>query len=175
VAFVHATLAEHELLAERPADARRRLAPILALPELNPHSLVQLELVAARAALADQQDPDGLREGEILVLRTIHRAMTGHIKPDFMETLWVHGIVRSRQQRWDEAERLFTGALSIARQLPYPQREATIQETWGKMLLARADLPGATERFEAALTIYRRLGATPAAEHVERLLSRARG
>jgi tetratricopeptide (TPR) repeat protein len=176
ITLVHLTLAEHELSVGQADSALRRLEPLLSWtapehPSYDSLLACRIDLVAARATLANVQDPDRIPRGEALVLQAIQQAMTSHSKPDFMEALWAQGLVRLHQRRWDEAERLLSAALSVARQMPYPQREASILQTWGEMLLARGDAPAASQRFEAALTIYRKLGARPDVERLEGLLA----
>ena len=58
---------------------------------------------------------------EICSLRDTHSPKS---KLALVELLRMHGMVLARQRRWDEAERAFEEAVSVAGSVPYPYAEA---------------------------------------------------
>jgi hypothetical protein len=55
--------------------------------------------------------------------------------------------------------------------MPYPQIEGRLLHVYGLLHVAKGELGPAQERLEAALAIFRRLGARKDAERVERALA----
>ena len=61
--------------------------------------------------------------------------------------------------RFDLAEPSFEAAINIAKRYPSPWDEAEALHLWGRALLDAGDRRRAVEKFDAALAIYRRIGA----------------
>jgi hypothetical protein len=84
--------------------------------------------------------------------------------------LRVQAMVATRQGHWEDAERTQEEGLSLARRMPYPYAEARLLHVYGEMHAQKGEPKLARERLEAALAIFRRLGARKDAEQVERAL-----
>jgi len=61
--------------------------------------------------------------------------------------------------------------LTLAHSMPYPYAEAHLLHVYGAMHAQRGEPEPARERLEAALAIFRRLGARKDAERVEQALA----
>jgi hypothetical protein len=55
--------------------------------------------------------------------------------------------------------------------MPYPHGEGRLLEVYGRLHLAGGEPTAARERLEAALAVFRRLGARKDIERTERLLA----
>jgi ATP/maltotriose-dependent transcriptional regulator MalT len=88
-----------------------------------------------------------------------------------MEVQRVQATVAIRQGRWEEAERALEEGLARARSMPYPYGEARLLHVHGQMHVAKGQLGPARQRLEAALAIFRRLGARKDAERAESALT----
>jgi hypothetical protein len=55
--------------------------------------------------------------------------------------------------------------------MPHPFNEALARYEWGCMLAGAGDPVGAREQLDAALTLFRRLGAVPFVERGERAVA----
>jgi tetratricopeptide (TPR) repeat protein/transcriptional regulator with XRE-family HTH domain len=90
--------------------------------------------------------------------------------PGLVDALLVQASVAARQGRETEAEQAADEGLALARRLPYPYGEARLLHLMGRMHAERGALTPAREQLEAALAIFRRLGARRDSEQVERTL-----
>jgi hypothetical protein len=88
-----------------------------------------------------------------------------------VDALWVQAMVAIRQGRWEDAERPLEEGLSLARSMPYPYGEGRLLHAAGEMHVRKGEPEPARQRLEAALAIFRRLGARKDAERVERALA----
>ena len=88
-----------------------------------------------------------------------------------VELLRVRGMVLARRHMWDEAERIFEEAVSIARSLRYPYAEARALYEWGLMYAGRPDPKLSREHLEAAAAIFQRLGSRPYSELVKKAIA----
>jgi len=95
----------------------------------------------------------------VLADDSVGRAASEHNRTDLGEALWVQGIVRARQGRREEAQRLFEGALSLAQRVHYPYLEARVLCEWGTMQAMEGETQQARAKLEGARVIFERLGA----------------
>jgi hypothetical protein len=88
-----------------------------------------------------------------------------------VDALWVQAMVAIRQEQWEDADRTLDEALSLARSMPYPYGEGRLLHVYSLMHVHKGQSGPARERLEAALAIFRRLGARKDVEHVEQALA----
>jgi hypothetical protein len=88
-----------------------------------------------------------------------------------MDALRVQAQVFTRQQRWDKTLCSLEDGLALARAMPYPYAEARLLHVYGQMYGEKGEPALAREQWEAALAIFRRLGARPEAERVAAALA----
>jgi hypothetical protein len=158
-------LAERDLLQGQPAAARARLVPLLGGPRADETDVAVLVLLAwAQLELGE------LAEAEQVVAEAIARMRADNNRLDLVDALRLQAMVLTRQERWDEVEQSLEEGLTLARQMPYPYAEARLLHAYGEMHLKRGEGEAARERLEAALAIFRRLGALWYAKRVEREL-----
>jgi hypothetical protein len=79
--------------------------------------------------------------------------------------------VASRQGRWEEATAAAEAGLALTRSLPYPYVEARTLWAHGLLHVQKGEPEPAREELEAALAIFRRLGARKDIERTEQLLT----
>jgi hypothetical protein len=87
-----------------------------------------------------------------------------------VDALRVQAMVATRQGRWEDAERILEEGLSLARSMSYPYAEGRLLQVYGEMHEVKGGPEPARERLEAALAIFRRLGARKDIERVEQTL-----
>ena len=78
-------------------------------------------------------------------------------------------MVLASQCRWDEAERAFEEAVSIARSLRYPYAEARSLHEWGSMQAGGSETKRG--RLEEAAGNFRRLGSRTYLELAQKALA----
>ncbi len=165
--MAQSVLAEIDLLEGRPAAARSRvvtllercgpqncdnayLLPKLAWAHLELGELAQAEAVAAQAVRFAQEIEDFI---------------------NLVEAVRVQALVLMAQHRWAEAEMALAGVLPETKRRCYPWGEARVLDTY-RLLDTRAGAVGpARERMEAALALYKRLGARKDVERIEQELA----
>jgi tetratricopeptide (TPR) repeat protein len=101
------------------------------------------------------------KRAEDAVLEGIERARAQGHNLALVELLRVRGMVLARRRSWDEAERTFEEAVSIARAIRYPYAEARALHEWGLMFVSRMDPERGRDQLEKAAGIFRRLGSRP--------------
>jgi hypothetical protein len=69
-----------------------------------------------------------------------------------------------------EAQAALEEDLALVRPMPYPYAEARLLQVYGMLYIQKGDTAQARERLEAALAIFRRLGARKDVEQTEQLL-----
>lgn len=163
--LAHVSGAMKELLQGQPEAASRQVEPFLG--DQDAASL----LLLAQACV----DLGDVARAESLGVQAFGLAASRRNRVELGEALWVQGVVRSRQERWEEAERLFESALALALSMPYPHLEGRILCAQGAASVARGAARQGSERIERALTIFRRLGARPHIKRAERALSGTTG
>jgi hypothetical protein len=88
-----------------------------------------------------------------------------------VDALRVQAMVTIRQGHWEEATSALDEGLELAQAMPYPYAEARLQHVYGEMYLQKGEPGSARERLEAALAIFRRLGAHKDIERVEQAIA----
>ncbi|HEX8918946.1 MAG TPA: tetratricopeptide repeat protein, partial [Chloroflexota bacterium] len=154
----HRLLGEIEVLEGRAQAAIDRLK---SLEDTDPLS----DQIGLLATLAWARLEEGLvDQADATVSRALDMARVRHHKPLLPEALRVQAMIRSRQERWDEAESIFGQAVAVAQSLPYPYGEARARYDWGLVRLRHERPEEAADQLEQALAIFRRLGARRDAE-----------
>jgi tetratricopeptide (TPR) repeat protein/transcriptional regulator with XRE-family HTH domain len=148
-------LAGRDLLDGQPAAARARLIPLLDRPGLQeqPVTLLLPMLAWAHLELGD------VAVAAEMVKQAIARAEAQHHRLALVDALWVQAMVATRQGCWAEAARALAEGLALAQRMPYPYAEARLLHIYGLLHAGKGKLEPARERLEAALAIFRRLGA----------------
>jgi tetratricopeptide (TPR) repeat protein len=112
-----------------------------------------------------------LAEAEQVGAEAIARMRADNDRLDLVDALRVQAMVATRQERWPEAEQALEEGLTLARSMPCPYAEGRLLHVCGEMH-AQKGAPGlARKRLEAALTIFRRLGARQDAAWVEQAIT----
>jgi class 3 adenylate cyclase/tetratricopeptide (TPR) repeat protein len=169
--IAHAELAERDLLEERATEAYSRLEPLLDRPGQQEIQVTAfLPLLAWAHAERGEAD-----EAAALLAESIARATAAHMQPALTLARRVEGMLAARRGRWQEAERVLTEALSLAREIRYPYAEAKSLYWLGMLYTWKGEPPSARQRLEAALTILRGLGERLYAERVEQALAALEG
>jgi hypothetical protein len=78
---------------------------------------------------------------------------------NLVEAVRIQARVRMAQQRWVEAEQLLGGILARTQSSCYPWGEARVVDVYGLLHILQGEAEPARQRLDAALAIYRRLGA----------------
>jgi tetratricopeptide (TPR) repeat protein len=158
------TLSQLDLLAGQPEAARDRLAPLVGV-ESESQASVLATLAWAYLACGQREE----------ALATAHEAVELSRKPSWRvylpEALGVQGMILAEHERWEEAERVFEEAIAVARCMPYPYAEARALYEYGVMRCRQGEPQHGHERLEAALAIFRRLGARKDVERTQRALA----
>lgn len=113
-----------------------------------------------------------LAEAQELVAQSTSRALAEHNRLALIDALRVGGMLATRQQRWDEAEKHLGEALSISEAMPHPYNEARIQYLVGLLDMERGAAHRAAEHLTTARSILSGLGERMYAAFVERALTR---
>jgi uncharacterized protein HemY len=87
-----------------------------------------------------------------------------------VDLLRVEGMLRSRQGRWEEAQRLLAEAIDGAHRMPDPYREAQSCAEMGVLAARRGDETAAREHGASALAMMQGIGALACAAYIERLI-----
>jgi class 3 adenylate cyclase/tetratricopeptide (TPR) repeat protein len=155
------------LLQGQPEQVVARAQPLLDNPRIDVmYRLILRELVAR--AWIDLDDP---ARAEALARQAVERSRedgTGLLEAATLPTL---GRALARQGRTDEAREVFERAIELSRPMPHPFNEAIARYEWGCMLAEVGDAGAARAHLDAALILFRRLGAVPFIERTERALA----
>jgi tetratricopeptide (TPR) repeat protein len=154
---------EGALLAGDVSTALAHLLPLLDEVHGEPplHTMV-----AWAQAESGRLDAAAVNAGEAIALARGRRD-----GPILVEALEVQALVLIRQGRWAEADAALAEGLALACHLPYPYAEARILYQEGMLHSARGSPDEARAALDAALAIFRRLGAHPYIERTERALA----
>jgi tetratricopeptide (TPR) repeat protein len=87
-----------------------------------------------------------------------------------VHALRVQGMLRAREQRYDEAIQSFDESLALSHAIADVYAEAKALYVYGQILLARGERDQARDRFEQALAICERLGEGLYRHPIERAL-----
>jgi tetratricopeptide (TPR) repeat protein len=159
-------LAEHDLAEGRAEQAVNRLQPLLTSMEQDwPRAFPPPVLAEAYLELGD------VNKAEELVLQRVQRFRAQNHRRALAVWLRVQGMVLDRQHRWNEADRVFSEAVSTAQAMGYPYAGGRSLYEGSVMHVRRGEPEQAREWLEEALAIFRRLGTRPYVERTERALS----
>lgn len=164
---VASVLAERDLLAGEPEAARTRLAPLLGSTGLLDKGAAYLQPRLAWALL----DLGDVEQAAAQVDQALALARAEQQRLYIVDALRVQAMVRLRQQRWDGVISALEEGLSLARSIHYPYAEGRLLHVYGQMHAVKGKPEPARERLEAALAIFRRLGARRDAERVEQMIA----
>jgi tetratricopeptide (TPR) repeat protein len=156
-------LAELDLLEGRPEAALARLEPLLAEQDVERGRLLPL-LAWAHLEMGD------IEQAERNVVEAVKAAADQHAHLRLVEARRVQGMILARAKRWQEAERSFAEAVSLARGMSYPYAEARALHEHGRTYLLKGDRELAQKQLEEALVIFRRLGAKKDADRTKQAL-----
>ena len=106
-----------------------------------------------------------------MALEGIERARAQGHRLALVELLRVRGMVLARRGRWDEAERAFEEAASVARSVHYLYAEARSLYEWGLMQVNIPDPRKARGRLEEAAEIFLRLGSRPYSDLAQKAMA----
>jgi tetratricopeptide (TPR) repeat protein len=112
--------------------------------------------VVTAAELVDQGIQHGQERNSALALLDAHR---------------VRAMVQTRQGRWEDAQHSLEDAIALAQHTGDPYAEARAVYHYGELYRHQGEPEEARPRFEAALAIFRRLGARPYIERTEHILA----
>jgi tetratricopeptide (TPR) repeat protein len=153
-------LAELDIREGRPGAACSRLQPLVG--NNGPYlALLLTSLAWSQLAMGDSNS----------AVETADRALA--LAGERHQRLWVphiycvQGMILTRQKRWEEAQRVFEEAVSMARSMPYPYAEGRALYEQGLMYKERGLNTEAEATLTEALEIFRRLGAQKDAEITE--------
>jgi tetratricopeptide (TPR) repeat protein len=161
-------LAERDVLEGRPAVAVARLLPQLDRVGLEERVVTIFVLPTLAWAYLELGETD---QAARTIEGAIRRAREARYRFGLVGALRVQAIIAVRQDDPDLAERALEEGLCLARAMPYPHGEGRLLEVYGQLHLSRGESAAARERLEAALNIFRRLGACKDAELTEQLLA----
>jgi tetratricopeptide (TPR) repeat protein len=151
--FPTCVLAEADLLAGHPEDARGRLMSMLDdrqtfTPDEHSGHGARLLLAWAETALGRHEAAEALLNALLLSAPPFFRA----------DALRIHGLLAIAQQRWDAGVAALEESLELTRAMPYPNAELKAQWAYGRLETACGNTAAAETHFRAALAICDRLG-----------------
>jgi transcriptional regulator with XRE-family HTH domain/tetratricopeptide (TPR) repeat protein len=161
-------LAELDLRAGRPDAARARLEPAVEFHKVEPHFEALFLPVLAEAHLG----LGAVAEAERVCADAITRAQAAQMRTVVVDALRVQARAAMAQGCWPEAQRSLEEGLELARGMGYPYAEGRLLHAYGELHLRRCEPAAAREQLEAALAIFRRLGARKDAERAEQAIAR---
>jgi tetratricopeptide (TPR) repeat protein/transcriptional regulator with XRE-family HTH domain len=162
----HRYLGLHDIHQGRPADALRRLEPLLDRPGMIEWDAIRLRPVMALACLALGEPGRAAAIAE----DAVQRARDAGYGLALLEAIRAHALALIELERWAQAEGLLAEGLERARAMPHPYEEARMLEAQGRLAAQRGDSMTAGACFAAALGIFARLGACLAEERTRAAL-----
>jgi tetratricopeptide (TPR) repeat protein len=162
--------AELDVLEGRPGVAVAGLIPLRDRPGLEESDVTYFLPVLAWAHLECGE----LEQATEVVAQAISRARPENYRTALVDALRVQALLALQQGRWDEAHSTLEEGLELARVMPYPYMEGRLLQVYGRMHARTGEPHLARERLEAALAIFRRLGARKDIEQVEQAVAAIR-
>jgi tetratricopeptide (TPR) repeat protein len=157
-------LAELDLYHGRLEAARDRLLPL--------HDAENTFATWLRTQLAwAYLDLGEVRRAAELVSRAIAQARSEKHLIRLVDALRIQAMVLARQGQADQAAAALDEGLTLAPAMPYPYGEARLLHVYGLLHKQRGEPQLARTRLEAALAIFRRLGARKDLERIEQVLA----
>jgi tetratricopeptide (TPR) repeat protein len=160
-------LAERDLLDGRPRDALARLQALLKDLDLEDSALTKPMPVLAQVQLAI----GNLADAEAVVAAGVTRARERCNRVDLVEWLRLQGMIGIHQGWCQDAQHALDEAIDLARGMPYPYAEGRLLHVYGELHIQAAEPREAQESLEAALAIFRQLGAHRDASQVEQAIA----
>jgi hypothetical protein len=151
--FPTCLLAEADLLAGHPEDARGRLTAVLG--DRQTFTPVEQGARGARLLLAWAELALGRAEAAEMRLATVLTDAPPLLRVD---ALRIQGLLAIAQRRWEVGVAALEEALALARAMPYPYAELKVLWVYGRLEAARGNAAAAEARFWTALAICDRLG-----------------
>jgi tetratricopeptide (TPR) repeat protein len=155
---IQVVLAERELMDGRIEAAHARLAALLGK---GPDCVVRPQLACALLELGEPT------EAGIIAAEAVAGARDGGFQENLVHALRAQALAAIRQGNRAVAERALEEGLSLTRSMPLPYMEGRLLHAYGQLHARRGEPGQAREQLEAALAIFRRLGARPDAGRVE--------
>jgi tetratricopeptide (TPR) repeat protein len=155
------------LLQGQPEQVVRSAEPFIDNPKIGLMYRLMLRGLVAHAwiELGDESS------AETLARQVVESAREEGLNLEEAWTLPTLGYALARLGRSVEAREVFEKAIELSRPMPEPFNEGLTRHEWGRMLADTGDAAGAWEQLDAALTLFRRLGAVPFIERSERALA----
>jgi tetratricopeptide (TPR) repeat protein len=150
--FPTCTLAEADLLAGHPEDARRRLTTLLG--DRQTFTPTEHSGRGARPLLAWAEMALGRSEAAEALLNALLLSAPPFLRVD---ALRIQGLLAIAQQRWEMGVAALEEALTLAHAMPYPYAELKALWAYGRLEAARNEPAAARQRFKQALAICDRL------------------
>jgi tetratricopeptide (TPR) repeat protein len=160
-------LAELDLRAGRPQAAYARLAPVRDQPGIEERGVTPLRVLLAWAHLELGEN----EAAQTVVADALRRLRADDDRLGLVDAVRVQAQVQLGSGRWMEAAASLEEGLALAGAMPYPYGESRLLHVYGQLHARRGDIRAARERLEAALAIFRQLGARKDVERVEQLLT----
>jgi tetratricopeptide (TPR) repeat protein/transcriptional regulator with XRE-family HTH domain len=164
---VQSRLAEYDLLTGRPEAALARLIPLLDRPGLEELGVTGLLPILGWAYL----ELGDMASAVEMAAQAVRRARSQSHRLAWVDALRVLAMAAMRRQAWAEARQALDEGLSMARAMPYPYAEARLLHVYGLIHAQVGEPEPARACLEAALVIFRRLGARKDLEQAEQLLA----
>ncbi len=165
---MQSTLAEHEILAGRPAAARDRLLSLLDRSGVEERDVTLYVLPVLAWACLEMGDMD---QAGRMITEAIRRARAGRYRLRLVDGLRVQALVMHRAGHLAGAEGVLEEGLALARGIAYPYGEGRLLDVSGRLYLDRGEPMAARDRLKSALAIFRRLGAGKDIERTEQVLA----
>jgi tetratricopeptide (TPR) repeat protein len=164
--YIHVPLAELDVLRGKPQSAIDELEP-LAGREGGFRVIIEATLAWAYLEQGKVHRATELAEA------AVEHARTQGERLSLADALRIQGMVLAREEQWEEADRAFEEAASLAHSMPFPYAEARALAARGMMALSRREDGQGRQHLEEALTIFRALGAKKDVEATEHALAAA--
>jgi tetratricopeptide (TPR) repeat protein/transcriptional regulator with XRE-family HTH domain len=161
-------LAELELLQGKPEAALARLELLVEGSNREELGVARLLPLLAWAYLEVGNDA---RAGEVGLEGIERTRVQGH-KLALVELLRVLGMVFTKRRKWDEAERAFEEAVSVARSVRHPYAEARALYERGLMYVSKQDKEKGRNLLKAAANNFRRLGSRRYSELAQKAMAK---
>jgi hypothetical protein len=163
----HELLAELDLRTGRPQEAYARLAPVRDHPGVEERGVTPLRVLLAWAHLELGEN----EAAQTVIADALRRLRADDDRLGLVDALRVQALIQMASGRWVEAAASLEEGLALAGAMPYLYGESRLLHVYGQLHAQRGDLRAARERLEAALAIFRRLGARKDVERAEQDLA----
>jgi tetratricopeptide (TPR) repeat protein len=176
-------LAERDLLDGQPAAALARLKPLVEHGQRIPGpqgpptgggreprgNIMFTNLFAPLAWAFLESDQENEAEAVLAEGMERARALSHHVSR--VQLLRVQGMLRIRQERWQEAREALEEAIVLAQRMPDPYREAQARAVLGELAARTGKYAEARGQLQLALANFQRLGARPYVRRVQGALA----